>query len=258
VTDPRDLKTSQRAAGCGRPAGTEPRALFRLAFAAALILAIYILLAPHLPRLSWRPSLAVSLAVSLSLVSLLCVGLLPLRGMGHRVLLVAVAGAALGALSTAFGWVALADLAKVMAAAALGFWLAEQMPGPAVVVGIAAVAAVADIVSVAAGPTKALLAHAPGAVGYLTLAFAWPGRDPARAYTALGVSDVIFFCLYLCAARRFGLRVAATAVGMALSVVVSVVIGLSVGAVPALPLLGTAFVGVNADLLWRAWRRRRP
>ena len=124
------------------------------------------------------------------------------------------------------------------------------MTGAALVVGIAALAAVADIVSVAAGPTKALLAHAPGAVGYFTLAFAWPGRDPAQAYTALGVSDVIFFCLYLCAARRFCLRTAATAAGMAVSVVVSVVIGLRVGAVPALPLLGVAFVGVNADLLW--------
>jgi hypothetical protein len=40
-----------------------------------------------------------------------------------------------------------------------------------------------------------------------------------------------------------------------LSVVVSVVIGLRISAVPALPLLGVAFVGVNADLLWRL---RRP
>ena len=45
---------------------------------------------------------------------------------------------------------------------------------------------------------------------------------------------------------------------MALSVVVSVVIGLRVGAVPALPLLGVAFVGVNADLLWRSWRPAAP
>jgi hypothetical protein len=231
--------------------------LLRLAFAATFFFALYILLAPHLPRLSWRPSLVISLAVNLTLVSLMCAGLLPLRGAGHRALLVAVAGAALGALATAFGWVVLADPAKVLLAAALGFWLAEQMTGAAIVVGIAALAAVADIVSVATGPTKALLAHAPGAVGYFTLAFAWPGRDPAQAYTALGVSDVIFFCLYLCAARRFCLRTAATAAGMAVSVVVSVVIGLRVGAVPALPLLGAAFVGVNADLLWHSRRSRR-
>ena len=242
-----------------KPAGTEPLALLRLALAAAALLVAYILLAPHLPRLSLRPSLVVSLVVSLVLVSLMCVGLLPLRGMGHWTLLVAAVGAALGTLTTAFGWVAIADPSKVLFAAALGFWLAEQITSPALVVGIAVLAAVADIVSVAVGPTKALLEHAPGAIGYFTLAFAWPGRDPAQAFTALGVSDAIFFCLYLCAARRFHLRTAATVVGMALSIVVSVVIGLRVSAVPALPLLGVAFVGVNADLLWHGGRPgRRP
>ena len=240
-----------------KPAGTEPLALLRLALAAAALLVAYILLAPHLPRLSLRPSLVVSLVVSLVLVSLMCVGLLPLRGMGHWTLLVAAVGAALGALTTAFGWVAIADPSKVLFAAALGFWLAEQITSPALVVGIAVLAAVADIVSVAVGPTKALLEHAPGAIGYFTLAFAWPGRDPAQAFTALGVSDAIFFCLYLCAARRFHLRTAATVVGMALSIVVSVVIGLRVSAVPALPLLGVAFVGVNADLLWHGGRPGR-
>jgi hypothetical protein len=240
-----------------KPAGTEPRRLLRLALAAAAVLVAYFVLAPHLPRLSLRPSLVISLAVCLVLVSLLCVGLLPLRGLGHRILLVAAIGAVLGGVFTALGWVALADPAKVLFAAALGFWLAEQITSPAIVVGIVVLTAVADIVSVAVGPTRALLEHAPGAVGYLTLAFAWPGRDPASAYTALGVSDIIFFCLYLCVARRFHLRTAATVVGMALSVLVSVVIGLRISAVPALPLLGLAFVGVNADLLWHGGRPAR-
>jgi hypothetical protein len=240
-----------------RSAGSEPRALLRLALAATLALIAYLLLARQLPRTSLRPSLLISLVVCLAFISLLCLGLLPLRAMGHRMLLVAAGGAVLGAVFTAVGWVALADPAKVLLAAALGFWLAEQITSPAIVAGIALLAAVADIVSVAAGPTKVLLEHAPGAVGYFTLAFAWPGRDPASVYTALGVSDIIFFCLYLCAARRFHLRTGATVVGMVLSVVVSVVIGLRVSAVPALPLLGVAFVGVNADLLLRPWRRRR-
>jgi hypothetical protein len=176
--------------------------------------------------------------------------------MGHRILLVAALAVALGILFTALGWVFLADPAKVVFAAALGFWLAEQITSPAIVAGIALLAAVADIVSVAVGPTKALLAHAPGAIGYFTLAFAWPGRDPVNVYTALGVSDIIFFSLYLCSARRFRLRTGATVVGMALSVVMSVVIGLRISAVPALPLMGVAFVGVNADLLWAGRPRR--
>jgi hypothetical protein len=255
VSDPRGARSP--VARHPRPPGSEPRALLRLAFVATLALVAYLLLARQLPRTSLRPSLLVSLVVCLAFISLICVGLLPLRTIGHRLLVVAAAGAALGGLFTALGWVALADPAKVLLAAALGFWLAEQITSPAIVAGIAVLAAVADIVSVAVGPTKALLEHAPGAVGYFTLAFAWPGRDPANVYTALGVSDIIFFCLYLCAARRFHLRTAATVVGMVLSVVVSVVIGLRVSAVPALPLLGVAFVGVNADLLWRPWRRPR-
>ena len=240
-----------------RPAGSDRRALLRLALGAAALLVAYLVLARQLPRLSLRPSLLVSLVVCLVFISLLCVGLLPLRRMGHRILLVAALAVALGIVFTALGWVFLADPAKVVFAAALGFWLAEQITGPAIVAGIALLAAVADIVSVAVGPTKALLAHAPGAIGYFTLAFAWPGRDPASVYTALGVSDVIFFCLYLCSARRFRLRTAATVVGMALSVVISVVIGLQISAVPALPLMGVAFVGVNADLLWRGGRSAR-
>jgi hypothetical protein len=245
------------AARYPKPAGSEPRALLRLALFAAAALVAYLVLAQRLPRLSLRPSLLISLVVCLVLISLLCVGLLPLRRMGHRILLVATFGAVLGAVFTAVGWVALADPAKVVFAAALGFWLAEQITSPAIVVGIAVLAAVADIVSVAVGPTKALLEHAPGAIAYFTLAFAWPGRDLVNVYTALGVSDAIFFCLYLCAARRFHLRTAATVVGMVLSVVVSVVIGLRISAVPALPLLGVAFVGVNADLLWHLGRSAR-
>ena len=238
-----------------KPAGSEPRALLRLALFAAAALVAYLVLAPHLPRLSLRPSLLISLVVCLTLISLFCVGLLPLRRMGHRILAVAAFGAVLGGVFTALGWVFLADPAKVLFAAALGLWLAEQITDPAIVAGIALLAAVADIVSVAVGPTRVLLEHAPGAIGYFTLAFAWPGRDLANVYTALGVSDAIFFSLYLCAARRFHLRTAATVVGMVLSVVVSVVIGLRISTVPALPLLGVAFVGVNADLLWQ---RRRP
>ena len=241
-----------------QPQHPEPSALLRLALACALLLAAYTLAAPLLPPLSARPSLFISLLVCLVLVSLLCVGLLPLRNLGHRVLLLAVVGAGLAVLFTALGWVAAADPSKVLLAAALGFWLADQIESVAIVALIAVLAAVVDAASVfsAYGPTKALLAHAPGVVGYFTLAFVWPGRDVSSAYTALGVSDIIFFCLYLCAARRFQLRVAATVVGMALAVVVSVVIGLHVGAVPVLPLLGLAFLGVNADLLLR--RRGAP
>lgn len=230
---------------------TERPALLRLALLAAALLIVYGLLAPHLPRLSLRPGMVVALAVNLTLFALLCVGLLPLRGAGGSGLLLGLAGAAAGALFTALGWAAAADVGKILFAAALGFWLAEQIESVGIVVLIAALSVVVDIVSVFWGPTRAILEHAPASLGYFTVALGWPGYDPSRVFTALGVSDLIFFCLYLGAARRFRLRAAATVVGMCLSVVVSVVVGLRISAVPALPLLAVALVGVNADLLLR-------
>ena len=51
------------------------------------------------------------------------------------------------------------------------------------------------------------------------------GRD---VYGARRWPDVIFFCLYLCAARRFRLRTGAAIVAMVLSVLATLVIGLRV------------------------------
>ena len=93
-----------------------------------------------------------------------------------------------------------------MGAAALGLWVAENLEHASWVVLVAVVSAVVDIVSVYAGPTKALLEEGPQVVGYFTVALTWFGYAATEGYTALGISDVVFFSLYLGAARRFGLR----------------------------------------------------
>jgi hypothetical protein len=65
---------------------------------------------------------------------------------------------------------------------------------------------------------------------------------------------VIFFALFLAAARRFGLRSGATWVGMTacLSATLALTYAFDLDGVPALPALSLGFVVPNADLLWRA------
>ncbi len=68
------------------------------------------------------------------------------------------------------------------------------------------------------------------------------------------MSDVLFFALYLGAARRFRLRVAWSAVAMVGSFLATIALAMWWTALPALPLLSVAFLVVNADLLVRGMR----
>jgi hypothetical protein len=202
------------------------------------------------PAFATRADIVVSAAVSLSAIAWLVWALYPLRALGHRLLLVALGGLPLGALLTWLDLLPLANVAKVTAAAALGLWVAENLERASWVVLVAFVSAAVDIVSVYAGPTKALLEEGPRAVGYFTVALTVFGYSTSEGYTALGISDIVFFSLYLGAARRFGLRPLASAVGMVASLVLTVAAATYWEALPALPLLSVAFLAVNADRLW--------
>ena len=142
-----------------------------------------------------------------------------------------------------------ANVAKVVFAAALGIWIADELERVSWIVIVAAVSAAVDIVSVAAGPTKAILGKGPVVVGWFTVAVTWMGYSFAEAFTGLGVSDMLFFALYLGAARRFRLRVAWSAVAMVVSFLATIALAMWWTALPALPLLSVAFLAVNADLL---------
>jgi hypothetical protein len=208
-----------------------------------------------LPALPVRADIMVSSAVVLTAVAALVWGMLPLRSLGRRLPLVAVAALPCAALFVWLGWVPLANIAKIAAAAALGIWIADELERVSWVVVVAAVSAVVDIVSVAAGPTKAILEKGPAVVGYFTIAVTWVGYTYAEAYTGLGVSDVIFYSLYLTTARRFGLRTGWSAVAMVASFLVTIALAMWWTALPALPLLSVTFLCVNADLLYRRLRR---
>ena len=208
------------------PRTHEPPARLRLPPAAAALLFLYGYLAPYLPAPGTR-GLVLALAINLTLFAALVAGLSPLRLIGIRALLIAALAAGLSVVFTYLGWVPPANVAKTVAAAGVGYWLAGAITSPAVIVLVAGLSAVVDIVSVATGPTKVLLERAPAAVGYLTVVFAWPGRAIADGYTALGVADLIFFSLYVGAARTLGLRSAATVVGV-VGIAVAVVAGMRV------------------------------
>ena len=198
----------------------------------------------------------VSAALVLSLAGVLVWGVLPLHEMGRRLPLVALAALPLAVLFVWLGLVPLANVAKIVFAASLGIWVAEELEQVSWVVLVALISAVVDIASVAAGPTKAILAKGPVVVGYFTVAVTWLGYTYHEAFTALGVSDMIFFALYLGAARRFALRVGWSATAMVASFLLTIVAAMWWTALPALPLLSVAFLAVNGDLLWRKVRGR--
>jgi len=237
---------------------TEPTARLWPAAGAAVVLIAVGALGGFFPAFSLRTDIVVSAALSLAVVAWLVWGLYPLRVLGHGLLVVAAVGLPLGALLTGLELLPLANVAKVVAAAALGLWVAENLERVSWVVLVAVVSAAVDIVSVYGGPTKALLDEGPRVVGYFTVALTWSGYDAAEGYTALGISDVVFFSLYLGAARRFGLRPLASAVAMVASFVVTVAAALWWEALPALPLLSVAFLAVNADKVWALRTEKRP
>jgi hypothetical protein len=207
-----------------------------------------------LPAPPVRADIMISSLVVLAAVAALVWGMLPLAPLGRRLPLVALAALPCAALFVWLGWVPVANVFKVVFAASLGIWIAGELERLSWIVIVAAVSAAVDIVSVAAGPTKAILEKGPVVVGWFTLAVTWMGYSYAEAFTGLGVSDVLFFALYLGASRRFRLRAAWSAVAMVGSFLATIALAMWWTALPALPLLSVAFLAVNADLLVRRIR----
>ena len=225
------------------------------AFVAGALLVLYGFLSRFLPDFAVRADIMVSSAIVLGLMAMLVWGLLPLHVLGRRLPLLTVAALPLAVLFVWLGWIPLANVAKIVAAAALGMWIATELEKLSWIVIVAAVSAVIDIASVAAGPTKVLIDKGPVVVGYFTIGVTWFGYTYAEAFTGLGVSDVIFFALYLATAQRFGLRVGWSAVAMVASFLATIALAMWWTALPALPLLSVAFLAVNADRLLAQLRR---
>ncbi len=183
---------------------------------------------------------------------------LPLSRAGTKSLLVLALGAGVLAIGLSVLDVeSVANVAKLACYALFGFWfltLFEELWWLALV---AVLVPWVDIWSVAAGPTEYVVEERPGIFESVAIAFPSPGET---ATVNLGPPDVVFFALFLAAADRFGLRVAATWIGMTACLAATLALVWSwesVAGLPALPAVCLGFLLPNADLLWRDVRRLR-
>jgi hypothetical protein len=186
---------------------------------------------------------------------------LPLARTGTKTLLVLAVAAGILALGlTLLDVGSVANVAKLACYALFGFWfltLFEELWWLALV---AVLVPWVDIWSVAAGPTEYVVEERPGIFENVAIAFPSPGET---ATVNLGPPDVVFFALFLAAADRYRLRVAATWIGMTACLAVTLALVWSwesVSGLPALPAVCLGFLLPNADLLWHDVRnvRARP
>jgi hypothetical protein len=226
---------------------------------AALAFVAFILASGRLPAFSIRADVIVSMAIGVALVGVMVGGVVAARPSPRRLLVVAAVGLVCAVAGSILGVVPLADLGKVAFGAGAGYWLgsslAELTVDIRVIVAMAVAVGVLDAASVflPQGPTHLLLTKAPQTVSYFVVAFPTMGYSVRDVYSGLGTSDVLFFGLYVAAAVGYRLRVRLTLVAMVASFVVTVTVALWWRALPALPLLSLAFLGVNADLIAQRW-----
>jgi hypothetical protein len=183
---------------------------------------------------------------------------LPLARSGSRTLFVLALGA--GALAVGLSLLdveSVANVAKLACYALVGFWFLTLFEELWWLTLVAVLVPWVDIWSVAAGPTEYVVEERPGIFENVAIAFPSPGET---ATVNLGPPDVVFFALFLAAAERFRLRVAATWIGMTTCLAATLMLVWSwesVAGLPALPALCLGFLVPNADLLWGDVRRLR-
>ena len=123
------------------------------------------------------------------------------------------------------------------------------------VVIVALIIPFVDAISVAAGPTKAIVNHHFEVYSAVAVAFLAPGGLAAD----LGPPDILFFALFLAATVRWQLRPTWTWLAMTAMYSLTLVIAnlADVNGLPALPFLSFGFLVANTDLLWRRLRPER-
>ena len=146
------------------------------------------------------------------------------------------------------------NLTKLFALVLLGFWFLSYFENVAWAALVAAIIPWVDIWSVFFGPTGKITSDHESIFEHVSIAFRVPGGNGTAN---LGPPDILFFALFVAAARRFGLRTGWT--WFAMSGLVACTLFLSVKVdrgLPALPAIAFGFLLANADLLWHALRRR--
>jgi hypothetical protein len=218
-------------------------------------LAVYYAAVERLPTLSlWWDVALLALAVIPATFALVGLALPARTSRWLPLVAFALIGAAVGL--EALELDVAANFVKLAAVTGVGWFFLRFFEEVSWIVLVCLLIIPIDVVSVARGPTHALIEEQPEIFDYLSVAFPVPG-DTASAQ--LGLPDVLFFALFLGAAARFGLRVGWTWLACTLSfgATLAIAVGGDVSGLPALPLLSAAFIAVNADLLWRQIRPRR-
>ena len=148
-----------------------------------------------------------------------------------------------------------ADLARILAAACVGISLARYITSVGTVLIVVVAAIAADIFSVFAGPTEALVRTESPLLDFLLLVFPTFGSPLGFG---LGLSDFIFLALFAAVSCSLELRYSATLLAVCAAAFLAVTAGLLlVRPLPALPFIAIAFVFVNADIILASLARRR-
>lgn len=167
----------------------------------------------------------------------------------HRLLLISLGAAILAAVGVWLGLMPLESTAKIIFATATGLWIGLMLTSIGQVALISALIIFVDFYSVFFGPTRKMVESGGPWIEYLTISLPVFGESAA---SRLGISDIIFFSLFVGATLTFGLRRTVSALAMTASFVATMTVGvwLEIG-VPALPLLSIFFILSNGDLLYK-------
>jgi hypothetical protein len=231
---------------------SRPRAVAFVAIVAGLV--AYFYSADSIPRVSLWWEVVILAAALLPAVFLLVWLLLPLataRGLWLPALVFGVVAilAEIGDLEV------LANFAKLGAATFFAFWFLNLFEELFLIVVVALIVPWVDAYSVFRGPTGNIVEHHSEIFTYFSFEFTLPHeRDDPR----LGIPDLLFFALFLAAARRFSLRPGWTWLAMvsALGATIALAAWIDISGLPALPALSLGFLVPNADLIWARLRPR--
>ncbi|MFL5959162.1 MAG: hypothetical protein ACJ75G_02705 [Gaiellaceae bacterium] len=174
-----------------------------------------------------------------------------------RVWIVAASGLVLGVAAAGFweaGWHLPSNFAKLAAYTCAGWVFLRFFEELSWVLVVALIIPFVDAISVAAGPTKAIVNHHIEVYSAVAVAFVAPGGAAAD----LGPPDILFYALFLAATLRWRLRPVWTWLAMTGMYSLTLVLAnvADVNGLPALPFLSVGFLAANGDLLWRRFRRR--
>ena len=154
------------------------------------------------------------------------------------------------------GWGFAANFAKLWAAVFAGWAFLYLFYDVGLIVLIAAIIPIVDAISVftPGAPTHQIIKNHISIYNNVAVAFV----GPHGAVAQLGPPDILFYALFLGAALRFGLRPGWTWLATTGLYAASFPLAVATNAdgLPALPFLSLGFLAANADLLWKAVRRR--